>query len=147
MRVVFFIMAVAIVLTAGIAVFVSRTDRADSPVVGETLVAASAERGKIVFRSCRACHVLTANTTLLGPSLGGVIDRPSGSMAGYRYSSAMAKKDVIWDEATLMKFLGNPRGFVPGTKMGFAGFKDQQKIVDLLAYLRQEGGVYTAATP
>ena len=147
MRLIFFIAAVAIVLSAGIAVFVARTDRVDTPFVAEQLVAASAERGKTVFRSCRACHVLADNITLLGPSLGGVINRPSGSMAGYRYSSAMAKKEVIWDEATLTKFLGNPRAFVQGTKMGFAGFKDQQKIVDLLAYLREEGGVYSAANP
>jgi len=77
-------------------------------------------------------------------SLAGVINRPSGSIEGYRYSNAMAALSVIWDEKTLTEFLTKPRAFVPGTKMGFGGIKKPQEIQDLLAYLVAEGGLHDA---
>ena len=141
MRFVFLIVGVAIILTAGVAWFVSRED--GSRTMGKPELS-SAERGKFVFRRCQACHAIGDNKKLTGPGLAGVINRPSGSIEGYRYSNAMAALSVIWDEKTLTEFLTKPRAFVPGTKMGFGGIKKPQKIQDLLAYLVAEGGLHDA---
>ena len=68
----------------------------------------------------------------------GVVDRPAGTYPGYRYSSAMRRSGLVWDEATLIKYLRGPDKVVPGTKMAFAGIEGDQDLADLVAYLKQQ---------
>lgn len=102
--------------------------------------AQDAAAGEKVFTQCKICHQVgeTAKNGV-GPILNGVIGRPAGSVAGYAYSDANKKSGITWDEATFKEYIADPKAKVPGTKMAFAGIKDQQKVNDLLAYLKQFG--------
>ena len=61
-----------------------------------------------------------------GPNLNGLFGRTSGTAAGFQYSAAMQDKQVVWDEEQMFVYLENPKKYVPGTKMVFAGFKKPQ---------------------
>lgn len=100
--------------------------------------AQDAAAGEKVFAQCRACHQIGPNAkNAVGPELNGVIGRHSGSVEGYNYSPANKNSGLTWDEATFREYIQNPRAKVPGTKMIYAGLKDEQKINDLVAYLKQ----------
>jgi cytochrome c len=103
-------------------------------------LAQDAAAGEKVFAVCKACHQIgeTAKNGL-GPVLNGVIGRPAGSVAGFNYSDANKKSGITWDEATFKEYIADPKAKVPGTKMVFPGIKDQQKVNDLFAYLKQFG--------
>jgi cytochrome c2 len=96
-----------------------------------------AQRGAQVFAQCKVCHSLEAGKNVLGPSLHGLIGRKAGSVPGYAYSPAMKNANVTWNDDTLSKYLADPKAFVPGDKMVFAGIKDPTKLGDLIAYLNQ----------
>src|SRR3954453_7769286 len=100
--------------------------------------AQDAAAGEKVFAQCRACHQIgpTAKNAV-GPVLNGVIGRHSGSVEGYNYSPANKNSGLTWDEATFREYIKDPKAKVPGTKMVFAGIKDEQKVNDLVAYLKQ----------
>jgi len=100
--------------------------------------AQDAANGEKVFAQCRACHQIGPNAkNAVGPHLNGVIGRHSGSVEGYNYSPANKNSGLTWDEATFTDYIKNPRAKVPGTKMVYAGLKDEQRIKDLIAYLKQ----------
>ena len=102
--------------------------------------AQDAAAGEKVFAQCKICHQIGEKAkNSVGPNLNGVIGRPAGSVAGYAYSAANKGSGLTWDEATFKEYIMDPKGKVPGTKMTFAGIKDQQKINDLIAYLKQFG--------
>ena len=103
-----------------------------------TAQAQDAAAGEKVFVACKACHQIgeTAKNAV-GPVLNGVIGRHSGSVEGYSYSPANKNSGLTWDEATFREYIKDPRAKVPGTKMVYAGLKDDQKITDLIAYLKQ----------
>jgi cytochrome c len=94
--------------------------------------------GEKAFGLCRACHQIgpTAKNTI-GPELNGVVGRKAGSVEGYNYSDANKESGITWDEATLAEYIKDPRGKVPETKMVFAGIKDDKRVKDLIAYLKQ----------
>ncbi len=73
----------------------------------------------------------------VGPSLHGVVGRKSGTVPGFRYSKANQSANVVWTEETLYTYLENPRRFMPGTTMAFAGLRQPQQRADVIAYLRQ----------
>jgi len=100
--------------------------------------AQDAAAGEKVFAQCRACHQIgeTAKNAV-GPVLNGVIGRKAGTVEGYSYSPANKNSGITWDEATFSEYIKDPKAKVPGTKMIFAGVKDEQRIKDLLAYLKQ----------
>ncbi|MGA7997435.1 MAG: cytochrome c family protein [Bradyrhizobium sp.] len=89
-----------------------------------------------VFAVCKACHQVgdTAKNAV-GPVLNGLFGRKAGSVEGYNYSAANKGSGITWDEATFSEYIKDPKVKVPGTKMAFAGIKDEQKIKDLIAYL------------
>ncbi|MBA1158522.1 c-type cytochrome [Microvirga mediterraneensis] len=100
--------------------------------------AQDAAAGEKVFTQCRACHQIGENAkNAVGPELNGLIGRHSGSVEGYNYSPANKNSGITWDEATFREYIKDPRGKIPGTKMIFAGVKDEQKVNDLVAYLKQ----------
>jgi cytochrome c len=96
--------------------------------------------GERVFAQCKACHQIgeTAKNAV-GPTLNGVIGRPAGTYPGYNYSDANKNSALTWDEATFREYIKDPRAKVPGTKMTYAGVKDDTKIDDLIAFLKQYG--------
>src|SRR5262245_10071559 len=104
---------------------------------GSALAAVDPAKGEKIFAKCKACHTIEAGKNKIGPSLAGLIGRKAGTAEGYSYSDAMKNSGLVWDEDTLFKYLENPRGVVPGTKMIFPGVKDAQDRADLIAYLKQ----------
>jgi len=100
--------------------------------------ASDTEAGKKVFAACRACHQIGEKAKNgVGPELNGLMGRHSGSVEGYNYSSANKDSGIVWDEETFREYIKNPKAVIPGTKMIYAGLKDEQKISDLIAYLKQ----------
>ena len=100
--------------------------------------AADVEAGKTVFNRCKACHKLEeGGHTTLGPSLHGLWGRKAGTLDGYNYSEAMKTSGIVWDDATLTKYLGDPKMAVAGNKMAFPGIKNDTEMANLLAYLKQ----------
>jgi cytochrome c len=73
----------------------------------------------------------------VGPVLNGLFGRPAGSVEGYNYSPANKNSGLTWDEAVFREYIKDPRAKIPGTKMVYAGLKDEQRITDLIAYLKQ----------
>jgi cytochrome c len=99
--------------------------------------AQDAEAGAKVFNACKACHTLEAGKNRVGPSLHGLIGRPAGSVEGFSYSPAMKNSGVTWDDENLAKYLADPKGFIAGNKMAFAGVKKEDDLKNLIAYLNQ----------
>jgi cytochrome c len=100
--------------------------------------AQDAAAGEKVFAQCRSCHQVGENAkNAVGPVLNGLFGRPTGSVEGYNYSPANRNSGLTWDEATFRDYIQNPRAKIPGTKMVYAGLKDQKRIDDLIAYLKQ----------
>ena len=98
--------------------------------------AQNAEAGQKAFKQqCGLCHDSQAGKNRIGPSLFGVVGRKSGSVEGFHYSDANKNSGITWDEATLDKYLADPRGVVPGTTMTYAGVKNDQQRKDIIAYL------------
>lgn len=94
--------------------------------------------GEKSFNKCRACHQVgeTAKNSV-GPILNGLFGRKSGTVAGYNYSEANKNSGLTWDEAVFIDYIKDPKGKMPGTKMSFAGIKNEQEIKDLTAFLKQ----------
>jgi cytochrome c len=100
--------------------------------------AQDAAAGEKVFAPCKACHQIGENAkNLIGPALNGIIGRKAGTYPGYSYSDANKNSGLTWDEETFTSYIKDPRAKVPGTKMIFIGVKDDQKIKDLIAFLKQ----------
>jgi len=97
--------------------------------------AADVEAGKTIFNRCKACHSDKAGENKIGPSLYGVVGRPSASIAGFKYSEAMTNAKLTWDAATLDKWLTKPSELVKGTKMAFPGLANQADRDNVIAYL------------
>jgi cytochrome c len=100
--------------------------------------AQDAVAGKKVFTQCRACHQVGENAkNATGPILNGLFGRKAGTVEAYKYSAANKDSGITWDEATFREYIKNPKAKIPGTKMVYAGLKDEQKIDDLIAYLKE----------
>ena len=88
----------------------------------------------MIYERCQACHALDRNRT--GPKHCGLLGRAAGAAAGFRgYSAALKGSGIVWDAESLDRFLADPLGTVPGTRMGYAGVKDPQERADLIAFL------------
>ena len=105
-------------------------------VSGAALAAGDAEKGKKIFKKCKACHSMKKGKKKIGPSLCGVIGRKVGQEK-FKYSSAMKKSGLTWDEATLDKFLEKPRKMVKKTKMSFAGLKKAKDRANVIAFMQK----------
>jgi len=101
-------------------------------------LAQDAAAGEKIFAQCRACHQIgpTAKNAV-GPVLNALFGRKSGSVEGYNYSDANKNSGIVWDEPTFAEYIKDPKAKIPGTKMIYAGLKDEKRIQDLTAYLKQ----------
>jgi cytochrome c len=96
--------------------------------------------GETSFKKCLACHAVgeTAKNKV-GPVLNGLDGRKSGTVEGYNYTEANKNSGIVWDAATFKDYIRDPRAKIPGTKMIFAGIKNEKESADLWAYLAQFG--------
>jgi cytochrome c len=103
----------------------------------ETLLAkASVEKGQATAKQCQACHTFEkGGPNRVGPNLWGIVNRARASEAGFNYSAAMKAKGGNWSFDELNKFLANPRSYVPGTAMTFAGLSRAEQRADVIDYL------------
>lgn len=104
--------------------------------IGALAQAADANHGAQLFRQCMACHSVQPGEHLTGPSLAHVWHRKAAASDFTRYSEALKRSGITWDEAMLDKWLANPAQAVPGTTMTFPGMKDRQAREDVIAYLK-----------
>ena len=111
---------------------------AEEPI--EKLLAnADVGRGENSAKKCQACHTFgKGEPNRVGPNLYGVVGRDRGSVAGFNYSAAMKAKTGKWTVEELNSFLQNPRGFIPGTSMSFAGLPKGSERADVIAYLNSK---------
>jgi len=110
---------------------------AEKPQPLEALLASSSpERGQAAAKVCLACHSFDkGGPNKQGPNLWGVVGRPRDSEPGFNYSAAMKAKGGNWTFDELNKFIANPRGYIPGTAMTFAGLPRDQQRADVINYL------------
>jgi cytochrome c len=98
-------------------------------------------KGATVFKQCAVCHKVGPGATNgVGAELNGLDGRHSGSLPSYSYSDANKKSGIVWNEATFVEYIKDPKAKIPGTKMVFAGIKNEQTAKDLWAYLKQFDG-------
>ena len=94
--------------------------------------------GEQSFRKCSPCHSVGEDAkNKVGPVLNGLEGRKSGTIADYSYSEANKKADITWSEASFKDYIQNPMAKVPGTKMAFAGIKNDAEIAALWGYIAQ----------
>jgi cytochrome c len=108
------------------------------PISTGIALAQDAQKGQMVFNLCLPCHSIGPGAqTKVGPELNGLDGRHSGSVPGFDYSDANKNSGIVWNEANFKKYIQNPQGVIPGTKMIFPGVKNEQQVNDLWAYLSQ----------
>src|SRR6267142_1019330 len=89
-------------------------------------------------KTCADCHTFEkGGPNRVGPNLFGIVNDHRGEgRGGFNFSAAMKAKSGTWTYDDLNKFIANPKGFVPGTAMGFAGIPKDSERADVIAYLR-----------
>lgn len=102
--------------------------------------AADAGAGERLWRQCATCHALEDGKNGTGPHLFGVVGRDKGAVEGFRYSGAMAEAEGAWAPENIDQFIANPKGYIAGTSMGYAGMRDAEDRANLIAYIATFGG-------
>lgn len=105
-------------------------------LIGVARANGNAEAGAADFkRTCGVCHATEAGKKKIGPTLFGVVGRPSGSVPDFAYSDAMKNAKLTWTPENLDKYITSPKDMVPGNKMVFVGVKKPDERQDIIAYL------------
>jgi cytochrome c len=108
---------------------------------GVSVCAAQAQdvaAGETSFRKCAPCHAIgDGATNKVGPELNGLDGRKAGTLEGFNYSDANKNSGITWNEEVFKEYIRDPRAKVPGTKMVFAGIKNDKELDDLWSYLKQ----------
>jgi cytochrome c len=109
-----------------------------SSVTSSIVLAQDVAAGKSSFNKCMACHSIGEGAkNKVGPELNGLDGRKSGTAPGYNYSDANKNSGITWNEAQFKEYIKDPKAKIPGTKMAFAGIKNEKEINDLWAFISQ----------
>lgn len=112
------------------------------PVAGDPV------HGAALFQQCSACHSVDPGVHLTGPSLAAIWGRRAGTVGGFgRYSAELKQAGIVWDAATLDRWLARPEALVPHTTMTFPGVADARQRADLIAYLKAAAEGRAPAAP
>ena len=112
-------------------------------VIASTVAALGAQAqdvaaGKTSFNKCMACHAVGEGAkNKVGPELNGIDGRKSGTAEGYSYSDANKNSGITWNKDQFLDYIKDPKAKIPGTKMVFAGIKNEKEANDLWAFLAQ----------
>ena len=98
------------------------------------VTAADVEHGKALYQTCAACH--TERPDALGPSLKGIFGRKSAALDDFRYSNAMRRANLVWDDENLRAYIQDPQAKVKGNRMPYGGVTDAKDVDDIIAYLK-----------
>jgi cytochrome c len=108
--------------------------------IAAVMAQADASRGQAAFRQCASCHTVDkGGRNGAGPNLWNTVGETKGHAQGFNYSAPMRQRQGAgerWDYEQLYRFLENPRGYMPGTTMSFAGVRRSGERADIIAYLR-----------
>lgn len=118
----------------------AESDVAEEVPFADILAAADADKGAKVFKKCSSCHKLEDGANATGPHLYGVVGREVAAADGFGYSGSLVAVADVWTPENLNAFLESPRGYAPGTTMGFNGLKKVEDRANLIAYLEGIGG-------
>ncbi|KAF8313661.1 cytochrome-c from the OXPHOS pathway [Clavulina sp. PMI_390] len=101
--------------------------------------AGDAGKGAGLFKTrCAQCHSVDPKAgNSVGPNLHGLFGRKTGQVEGFAYTAANVNKGVTWEEETLFEYLADPKKYIPGTKMAFAGLKKEKDRNDLITWLKE----------
>ena len=128
-----------VILSVALFLIVACSGGEDAPVLTEEermARPADPDAGQRLSRICRTCHEVTAGTGhRVGPNLWGVMGEAAGRHADFRYSKALSRSGVVWDEAAMDAYLANPQGLIPGGRMAYAGMPGEADRRDVIAYL------------
>jgi cytochrome c len=109
-----------------------------SSAAASAALAQDVAAGKTSFNKCLACHAIGEGAkNKVGPELNGLDGRKSGTAPDYNYSDANKNSGLTWNEAVFKEYIKDPKAKIPGTKMTFAGIKNEKEINDLWAFLSQ----------
>jgi cytochrome c len=109
-----------------------------SSAAASAALAQDAAAGKTSFNKCLACHAIGEDAkNKVGPELNGLDGRKSGTAPDYNYSDANKNSGITWNEAQFKEYIKDPKGKIPGTKMAFAGVKNEKEVNDLWAFISQ----------
>ena len=101
-----------------------------------SVLAQDAAAGETSFHKCMACHAIGEGAkNKVGPVLNGLDGRHSGSVEGYSYSDANKNSGITWNKDQFLEYIKDPKAKIPGTKMTFAGIKNEKEAENLWAYL------------
>ena len=116
------------------------TKTASSTDIKSLLAIGNIDHGKVIFKKCAACHsIKKGGGNRIGPALWGVIGRQSGSIDDFKYSKAMLGFGKTWNFETMNAFLIKPKEYVKGTKMAYAGLKNEKDRASIIIYLNEQG--------
>jgi cytochrome c len=94
--------------------------------------------GKTSFNKCMPCHSIGEGArNKVGPELNGLDGRTAGTVPDYNYSDANKNSGITWNEAQFKEYIRDPKAKIPGTKMAFAGIKNDKEVNDLWAFISQ----------
>ncbi len=108
--------------------------------VAALIAAADVAKGEKLFGKCKACHKVEDGAKGVGPHLWGVVGRPIGAVAGFKYSDPIANHGGDWSLDNLLGFLEAPKTWAPGTKMAFKGLPKIEDRINVIVYLNELDG-------